>query len=344
LRLILLILTFFLCACKRKTTHEPKNIERSFYYWKSVFKLSAKEKYTLDTLKINTLYIKFFDVTWDSKSKMPFPVAQLIVRDSVYLQDNSLNIIPTIFITNESIAKIDSASTDDLATKIFSLEKLIAANNHFKKITEIQIDCDWTAKTRYKYFALLSKLQKLDSNINFTATIRLHQIKYANSTGIPPIKRGMLMCYNMGNLTNKNTKNSILEIAELKKYIGNLHHYPLALDVALPLFDWKVHFSKDVFKGLIKDLPMEGLTNKAFIKKDNIYLAAKDTLLFGYNFNTGDIIRVEESKYDEILNAGTLIANKLKNKNLRLSLYHLDTVTLNKFTTHEMENIFNNMR
>jgi hypothetical protein len=343
LRSILFIISISFVACTSVHTHELRKIERSFYYWKSVFKLSDTEQQALKTLQVKTMYIKFFDVAWDNTSNAPTPIAQLRIADDGFLQQSNLNIIPTIFITNESIAKIDSTKTTALAADMFKLTKQILIANKLKIISEIQIDCDWTAKTKDNYFALLNKLQSMDTSIIFSSTIRLHQIKFAGTTGVPAIQRGMLMCYNMGNLANEKTNNSILEIAELKKYIGNLKNYPLPLDVALPLFNWKVHFRNGVFKGLIQDLPTSTFTTNMFKKEANKFIALQDTLWQGYDFKKGDIIRDEQSNYKAVLSAASLISAEISNKNIRVSLYHLDTLTLNKFTTHEMENIFNEL-
>jgi hypothetical protein len=148
----------------------------------------------------------------------------------------------------------------------------------------------------------------------------------------------------MGNLTNIETKNSILEVKELQKYIGDLQHYPLPLDVALPLFDWKVLFRNGKFKSLINDMPDDILNTTVFKKKENTFTALQDSLIFGYDIKKGDVLRNEQCDYDDIIKSAKLINEKILNKNLRVSLYHLDTVTLKKYSTHEMENIFNAMR
>jgi hypothetical protein len=344
LRLLFFILSLFLFACNNAPKQNDRKIERSFYYWKSNFKLSEKEKQSLDTLQIKSLYLKLFDVAWDDVSSSPIPIAQVRISDSAYLRTSALQIIPTIFITNECIFKIDSAQTKKLAEKISTLAKSIIANNGFQNINEIQIDCDWTAATKEKYFAILNELQALDKTVNFSATIRLHQIKYLQKTGVPPVARGMLMCYNMGNLTNIETSNSILETKELQKYIGDLQHYPLSLDVALPLFDWKVLFRNGKFKSLINDMPDGILSTALFKKSGNVFTALQDSIVLGYEIKKNDVLRNEQCKYGDILKAAQIISEKVSNKNLRVSLYHLDTLTLKKYSTHEMENIFNALR
>jgi hypothetical protein len=288
--------------------------------------------------------LKFFDVDWDNNAHAPVPVAQLRITDSVFLQSQQLNIIPVIFITNECIYRIDPAQVNDLAQKITSLTKSVEENHSLANISEIQIDCDWTASTKEKYFSLLNRLKELNSAVIFSATIRLHQIKFSGKTGVPPVSRGMLMCYNMGNLTNTETRNSILEIDELKKYIGDLHNYPLPLDVALPLFGWKVLFRKGKFFGLIEKLPDSALASTAFNKSGNRFITVKDTVADGYEFKTGDVLRNEESNYEDISKAAGLLSEKISNNELRISLYHLDPVILNKYSTHEIENIYNAFR
>jgi hypothetical protein len=344
LRILILILSLFIFSCNRSSKHEERKIERSFYYWKSNFKLSYNEKQALDTLQIKTLYLKFFDVAWDDLSSSAIPIAQVRINDSTYLRTSALQIIPTIFITNECIFKIDSAQTKLLAEKILTLVKNIIANNGLQNIHEIQIDCDWTATTKEKYFAILNELQTLDKTVNFSATIRLHQIKYLKKTGVPPVFRGMLMCYNMGNLTNMETNNSILETRELQKYISDLEHYPLPLDVALPLFDWKVLFRNGKFKSLINDMPDATLNAALFKKSGNVFTALQDSIILGYDIKKDDVLRNEQCDYEDILKSTELLSGKMANKNLRVSLYHLDTLTLKKYSTHEMENIFNALR
>ena len=151
------------------------------------------------------------------------------------------------------------------------------------------------------------------------------------------------MCYNMGNLKDPASKNSILETEELKKYIGNLSTYPLPLDVAFPLFDWKVLYRNNVYAGLIQGLPDAAFSSSFCSKTSNRYHVLKDTLLQGYNLRKGDMIRDEQSDIKEVLAAENEIAKHLKNTPLRVSLYHLDSVILSKYSTHELESIYNSL-
>jgi hypothetical protein len=333
---LLSFLTTGLFSCNEKA--EVNNVERAFYYWKSVVKLTDFELKRLDSLNVQTIYLKFFDVDWEPSSRQAIPVAKMQVQDKRLLQQ--YNIIPTVFITNECIQQIDSLQSIALAGKINGLIKDLCTVNQINPIKEIQIDCDWTASTAKKYFALLKTIRRL-SQTNLSATIRLHQIKFFSKTGVPPVNRGLLMCYNMGNLKNPATKNSIIETAELKKYTANLSNYPLQLDIAFPLFEWKVLFRDNIYKGLIENLQDDIFTPAFSSKKNDRIEILKDTLLAGYDLKKGDALRTEESDVSTILDAAKEINQHLKNTHQRVSLYHLDSVTLKKYSTHDLESIYN---
>jgi hypothetical protein len=80
-------------------------------------------------------------------------------------------------------------------SKISSLLK--QANKSCKKI---QIDCDWSQGTKHNYFQFLKQFKALDTTLQLSCTIRLHQVKYPTITGIPPVDEGTIMYYNMGKL------------------------------------------------------------------------------------------------------------------------------------------------
>ncbi|MCH5599843.1 hypothetical protein [Niabella ginsengisoli] len=62
LPIVLLLLLF---SCKQKN----REVTPAFYYWKSNFNPTSYEKKKLDSLDIQTLFVKFFDVAWDVNQK-----------------------------------------------------------------------------------------------------------------------------------------------------------------------------------------------------------------------------------------------------------------------------------
>lgn len=338
LAFVLFYLTTGLFSCKEKAG--VKNVERSLYYWKSVVKPTDFELKRLASLNVQTIYLKFFDVDWEPSSKQAIPVAKMQAANQRLFKQ--YKIIPTVFITNECIQQIDSTQCIALAGKINGLIKALCQVNQINPIKEIQIDCDWTVSTTKKYFMLLNAIHQL-SQTNLSATIRLHQIKFFSKTGVPPVNRGLLMCYNMGNLKNPATKNSIIETDELKKYTANLSNYPLPLDIAFPLFGWKVLFRDQIYKGLIENLPENIFTPSFSNQKNGRIEILKDTLLAGYDLKKGDMLRLENSDISTILAVAKEVNRHLKNTKFRVSLYQLDSVTLKKYTTHDLESIYNSL-
>lgn len=340
--LSLLILSLILITgCRERL---PRIVDRSFYYWKSSFNPGPLEQKSLKDLQIKRLYIKFFDITWNGDKNEPMPIA--LIRFPGKQSLAGLAVVPTVFITNDCMQKMNDAQVVNTADKILVLINYIASTNEILNIPEIQIDCDWNETTKDKYFHLLQIAKSLNTkNRLLSATIRLHQYKYYKKLGTPPVDRGLLMCYNMGNLKNPTTKNSILDPGELEKYVSGLPGYPLPLDIALPIFNWKVLFRNNKYAGLVRDLPTSVLVdNPAIRKKGNNYELIQNTSIDGYSFMRADVLRDEQITYDDLTRATDILHEKLKTQHFSVVLYHLDSITLSKFSIHELETIFDHLR
>lgn len=342
-RILLGMAVVVLLACNQKAQNRTGHISPSFYHWKTSFEPTISDREALKRNAVKDLYLRFFDVTWDEDFKKPVPAAQLRVADKTFFTETNISIIPTVFITNECIKFSTPEQCGILADRIHALINDIVAANQFTDIREIQIDCDWTASTREKYFALLTRLQQLDSGRSYSATIRLFQVKYRTEAGVPPVKRGLLMCYNMGNLKDPATINSILNIGDLQKYTGNLAAYPLPLDVAFPIFSWYVLFSAHQYSGLISASDTTGITGISNRSGNNRFEVLMDTVWRNSALKKGDILRFEDSEVQDILKAARLLQPLLPSQSRRLSLYHLDSILLNKYSSNELETIFRSL-
>lgn len=328
-------LFFIFYCCNHR---EERNVQRSFYYWKTVFNLTPKEKEALTDLSVQKLYVKFFDVDWDNDRQLAQPVAKSIFSQA---PPPGITITPVVFITQEPLQYSGTRGLDSLAINIAALLSSIASSNHLLLSNEIQLDCDWTQHTKTAYFFLIAKLkaQPFFKDKIVSATIRLHQLKFVSQAGVPPVNRGLLMCYNMGNLRYAQTKNSIIDDGELKKYISHLDGYLLPLDVALPIFDWWVLFEGDRYKGLVRDFnPGKGWEKKERIAFDS------DTTINGFIFKKGQWLRHEGSDAVVIKKCAALISGKLKQKELTVILYHLSENNLSKIDSHALQNFFDSFR
>ena len=329
------------CAPKERKT------SRAFYFWKSELRADSTEQQALRDLRVKNLYVKFFDVTWNAQLEKPEPAAKIFIDSAskAFFKKDSINLIPTVFITNETLENIIPEAVNKLGERIYYLLSGLLDENDLLNIKEVQFDCDWTESTRDKYFELLRYMKMLPklADKTLSVTIRLYQCKYKDKAGIPPANRGLLMCYNMGNLKNPQTKNSILETEELQKYIGNLNDYPLPLDIALPLFDWTVLFRQGQYQGLISNLP-SALLDTGVSKTDGNYKEMiVDTVLNGYELKKGDRLREEKSTFDEIMKTGKALTPQLITPEFNVVLYHLDSAILKKYTKDELEKVYSSL-
>lgn len=313
-------------------------MQRSFYYWRTAFRLSPSEQQALRDHAVKTLYVKFFDVDWNSPAHTAEPVAKCIFQQP---PPAGLAVTPVVFITQAPLQKLDSSALTALAKNTAALLSSMATNNRLALSSEVQVDSDWTAATKAAYFFLLERLkeQPFFRHKTVSATVRLHQLKFVSQAGVPPVDKGLLMCYNMGNLRHPQTKNSILDEDELKKYLNTLGTYPLPLDVAFPVFDWYVLFDGSEYKGLVRDFD----PGAEAAQKSRLHFAA-DTVVDGYRFRRGQWLRHERSDVETVKKCAGLVGGKLKANKVTVILYHLDEENLNRYNRHELEDIFDRLR
>jgi hypothetical protein len=319
---ISLLLLLMISACGRAPSHK---VGRCFYYWKSVFELDDADRAELEMLKINRLYLKFFDVVWDQDYGGPVPVSMLEFKS---LPSPRLEIVPVVFITVDALERLPAEQCNQFSLKIHQKINFILRRNQLGPVSEIQLDCDWNTATRVKYFTILARLRKpaTGRKTQISATIRLHQVKYASQTGIPPVDKGMLMFYNFDSPKRFEIRNSILDLKVGKEYTPALTRYPLELDLALPLFSWGVLFQERRFQGLIGNLHMVDLINDPHFQKvpPNSFRALADCRFQNIRICKNDLIRVEESRYEEVLASARFLAGRIRNPRFNVALFHFD--------------------
>lgn len=319
----------FLLLLALSCTHTQTHSKAGFYYWKTSVQLSDPERRYLDSLNCQTLYVKFFDVDLDEQSGVPVPLALVSFPQKL---PASLNAIPTVFITNRTLEQLHEKETDLLADRVLtrinsSLEEI---PGHFP--AEMQFDCDWTAGTRDRYFQLLAHLRRAlaTRHIRISATIRLHQIKYRSQTGVPPVDRGMLMCYNTGDLDDPQTPNSILDPKTVGDYLNNAGDYPLPLDVALPLFAWGVLIRDGQVIKLINSLRPETLSADPRFRQTgpNRFVVLKNTYLEGFYLYSDDEIRTESVTIAALEETSALLHKALPPAERTLAFFQLDPAVM----------------
>jgi hypothetical protein len=317
--------------------HPDAAVEPAFYHWKTRYSPTATEHETLQTLGVGKLYVKYFDIDWPDDATRALPQAKVD-----FAQAPQAQIVPTVFITNRAIQKTGEAESRALADNLYRLIMDLHPTAS-PPPREVQIDCDWTAGTRAAYFALLERLgQRLDSSaITLSATIRLHQVKYPKQTGVPPVDRGMLMFYNMGDLDNPGEDNSILDVAEGKRYVGNLDAYQLPLDIALPIFAWGVLIRQAKPIQLLNNLRLESTTGLPWLTQlgDHRFRVDTSHYLGGHYLYAGDELRLEEVTPSALHAAANLLAQELPIASRTIAFYHLDSLTLRHYRVQTLDSV-----
>jgi hypothetical protein len=312
----------------------PRNIIRSFYYWKHV-PLAINETFDstqLNALKLKRMYIKFFDIDWRNGDGA-YPRESFARNlDSLKLP---IEVVPVVYIMNHVFQKADSTALNVLTQKL--VEKIGV------KYPEIQLDCDWSGSTRDKYFNWLRQMRAaLPKTVLISATIRLHQIKDKAKMGIPPVDRGLLMMYNFLNPSDFNERNSIFEAAEAKKYLKKSTQYPLPLDVALPLFRWGIVYRSNKYFHLFNNLSSKGADSLLFLsRKGRFYEVNADTVFRNTYLRYGDKIKIEEIHDADLIDCAKLAAPFVKKTNdLHISYFHYENDLITSFKPETYEQIF----
>ncbi len=276
-----------------------------------------------------------FDVAWDRKLRMPMPTGK---AEWQHLPDN-IEIVPVVYLTNETFQH--TTSPTDLADKVSHL-LLSYLNNHGVHIKEIQFDCDWSLTTQSGYFSFLQRMKSLHAGVTISSTIRLHQIKFRKETGVPPVDRGMLMFYNMGDLRDPRTKNSIFDALIAKKYTASISSYPLPLDAALPSFSWGVVIRKNKIIELLHDATATDFNNHPYWHKvnDHYYMADSTYLFNSFLFCKGDLLRLESGGKKEALEAAEILAEELPDAQRTISIFSFKGAHQSILDETTLENVY----
>lgn len=353
----------------KKSSAPPNPTGSNFYYWKTKLEFSQADKALADSLGMKRLYLRYFDVDWSPTLEMPVPVGELVL-DEYYEKPNSTKIadyqvVPTVYLVNRVFEK--NFNADSLAAKIsrkindfsqslswqingwttdyakaedpydWSLPDSLTPEYLFRqRITEIQLDCDWTPKTRDRYFQFLQAMKRANPSMEISCTVRLHQFRDQEKAGIPPVDRGTLMCYNVAPPKDVATRDAIFDTDLVNGYLKN-GEYPLALEAALPLFSWGALFHENQFKGLAAGLSEAEVKGNPLFEpvSEGKYRFKQDTVFADVYMRAGDLVRLDEPTPSEIKQIAKRLGEIKAVKNIsffdwnpsKIREYHVDEIS-----------------
>jgi len=307
--LLVLLLTTG-CETDRKLTF-------SIFHWKSQFNPNSTEQAFLNNHQIQKIYVRYFDV------KTEYGIAKPVAILSEFEALKNFEYVPSVYLVNAVLKGLNKDETSLLALNIGM--KIKAINGKFGIAPkEVLLDCDWTKSSQEAFFQLI-KVVEQEIEIPIISTIRLHQFKNFEKTGVPPVKRGILMMYNMGELSSIDEQNSIINPAIAKQYKRPFEEYPIKLEIALPIFSWLVLYRDGRPIELISNFDSTYFNNPTIFKalENEKFTLELDTFIFEKKRYKYDVFRLENSKNSEIINMVNDWKSAFPKDSLSLSFYDL---------------------
>ncbi|MCK6546356.1 hypothetical protein L6R52_10950 [Myxococcota bacterium] len=346
LRLALLVGLTTLTSCARDQAGDAARdaardtpVRRAFYVWRTTVELSARERDALGALGVSRLFVRAFDVA-PSRDGTPQLTAPVTFSGP---WPAGVELVPVVFVRE---AVLHTPPSDALVTLVAREVRDVVRRAGVAKISELQLDCDWTDGSRANYFALVEALAAVmrADGVELSATIRLHQIKYRERTGIPPVTRGTLMFYNMGTLGGPAPAEgtSIFDPVAASRYLERISEYPLPLDVALPIWSWTLHLRDGRVEGLLQSTDPSELTGLGWLRaRSATELEATETTFFrGHLVRAGDVLRAELTAPEAALTAASMITPRLAAHARTVTLFDLSERTLTRHDVPSLERLF----
>lgn len=376
-RICFLAALCLLLGCSDNGRAPDRPAPRGFYYWQTGTGRFDWEDSTYRALDVDRLYVRFFDVDWSEADNAPVPVAP--IYDYWYgLWPDTVDVVPVVFVTNETFAHLDTAGAATLARHVHQkimarLNAIFAIQEHAEsealgmdnywhnadpykqkskkfnelylrdslydarlaRLREVQFDCDWTASTRIKYFAFLREIKKHFTDKLISSTIRLYQYKYPARAGVPPVERGMLMCYNAGDIKDPQTANSIFDRQEVMSYLKEQDAYPLPLDYALPIFQWALLYRDGKFQAILSGALLDNDYKRYLAPQEEQRATVSEDFTYGYTSQSilvrkGDEIRFERPAMEDVADVAAWLHEHKHTADAALTFYHLNEYDLKK--------------
>lgn len=315
----------------------------SAFRWRNAYWLEGAEEQAIQRNGIQRVYLKLLDIDWNSAhgahpvSSVNVPYQWKSYAGGYGSWTEKVELVPSIYITNNTFMHMKDAEVEELAIKLLrKLRKECPSTIH-----GVMLDCDWSAKTKSKFFRL-SRIMNDSLEVPLTATIRLHQYAQPKKTGVPPADRGMLMPYNVGNITAPGNTNSIFDRATAEPYFKVREPYPLPLDIGLPAFSWGVQFRKGAFMGILQEAQVNDAMKAGLLRGETqgtMQVVNENNDVFPA-LHLGDEIRVERMTPDVIAQVAELARSAVNSDTVAVVYFEMGAASFQRMTTDEVRSGF----
>ena len=282
-----MLLAILFTGCSRQQSQD-ESLEQSngVYYWRTDLHLDSTERAFLKQHHINKVYCRYFDVVMSDDGTEPKPNATIAFTDTL---PAGIELIPTVYITEDCMHKPHKDLAEKLVKRIMQMNE----TNHIGNVHEIQIDCDYTSKSRATYYQFLEQVRHhlSPTSYHLSTTIRLHQL----SMPVPPVDYGVLMVYNTGDPRKWQERNPILDYRDVYPYLNKLAQYQLPLAAAYPVYQWIRNIQNVRIEHTVE--AAEILKVKKALEKERPSLSKA---VITYHLETDNINRYKTETYEEI--------------------------------------------
>lgn len=271
-----------------KQRYQDESLEQSngVYYWRTDLHLDSTERAFLKQHHINKVYCRYFDVVMSDDGTEPKPNATIAFTDTL---PAGIELIPTVYITEDCMHKPHKDLAEKLVKRIMQMNE----TNHIGNVHEIQIDCDYTSKSRATYYQFLEQVRHhlSPTSYHLSTTIRLHQL----SMPVPPVDYGVLMVYNTGDPRKWQERNPILDYRDVYPYLNKLAQYQLPLAAAYPVYQWIRNIQNVRIEHTVEAAELSKV--KKALEKERPSLSKA---VITYHLETDNINRYKTETYEEI--------------------------------------------
>jgi len=303
------------------------------FRWKNSYWLEGGEEVAVTRNGIQRVYHKLLDIDWNPANgahpvsfvHVPYQWRNYSGRYGNWT--DKVELVPCIYITNNTFLKISDAEVDELAHNLLRKLRMECPPT----IHGVMLDCDWSAKTRERFFRL-TRIMNDSLDVPLTATIRLHQYAQPTKTGVPPADRGMLMPYNVGQITAPGDGNSIFDLKVAEPYFTSSSPYPLPLDIGLPAFSWGVQFRNGKFMGILQDDQVQAALNFGMLTGEmvGIMQVSQENNDVLPQLHLGDLVRMERMTPELIAQVAQLARKAVNSDTMSVAYFEVGTGTFQR--------------
>ncbi len=323
-----------------RTEEKDPVVIPSAFRWKNNYWLEGGEEQAIMRNGIQRVYHKLLDIDWNpANGAHPVSVVRIPYQWRNYSERNGnwtdqVELVPCIYITNNTFLKLDDSGTDLLARNLLRKLRMELPD----KVHGVLLDCDWSAKTKDRFFRL-TRIMNDSLDVPLTVTVRLHQYAQPAKTGVPPADRGMLMPYNVGTITDPGDVNSIFDRATAEPYFAHAKPYPLPLDIGLPAFAWGVQFRNGAFVGVLQDQQVQDALSLGLLtgETNGTLQVTQENNEHMPQLHLGDVVRVERMTPEVITQVAELARTAVNSDTVAVAYFELGTGTFQRMSKAEVK-------